>query len=288
MGYGDEIMATAFAKIEKQKYPEREVVVGDFKSRKANYSKVFYNNPNISDPRKLDKNKIIHFVNHCNINRPYVNYKKTTDKTYVWNMNHRAIPGELYFDKQEINKAQNVIQEAIAFWKTLNSTEYKGVIFIETSRSIKMKHTLGLINNRNLSFEKWEKIINILRKSYLIIQPTHSNSSIHNNIFSYDCDFRTACAIMKYCNLFLGPEGGFPHAAAALGKPAVVIFGGWISPQVTGYDFHENIYIDINGSPCGIRDTECDHCKECMSLIKTERIIKAVEKNIYKKIRHNT
>ena len=68
MGYGDEIMATAFAKIEKQKYPEREVVVGDFKSRKANYSKVFYNNPNISDPRKLDKNKIIHFVNLVQIN----------------------------------------------------------------------------------------------------------------------------------------------------------------------------------------------------------------------------
>ena len=82
---------------------------------------------------------------------------------------------------------------------------------------------------------------------------------------------------MKMANLFLGPEGGFGHVAAALNKPAVILFGGWIHPKSTGYDFHENIYIDINGSPCGIRDTECDHCKECMSLIKTERVIKAVE-----------
>ena len=47
---------------------------------------------------------------------------------------------------------------------------------------------------------------------------------------------------MKYCNLFLGHEGGFAHAAAALSKPAVVIYGGWIPPEVTGYEFHENIY----------------------------------------------
>ena len=40
MGYGDEIMATAFAKIEKQKYPKRQVVVGDSMTRKAKYSKI--------------------------------------------------------------------------------------------------------------------------------------------------------------------------------------------------------------------------------------------------------
>ena len=47
MGYGDEIMATAYAKIEKQKYPERQIVVGNSKTRKALYSRVFFKNPNI-------------------------------------------------------------------------------------------------------------------------------------------------------------------------------------------------------------------------------------------------
>ena len=83
MGFGDEIMATYYAKIEKQKYPDRQVVVGNYKTKQALDSRIFFNNPNISDPRKLDKNKTVHFVNHCKINRPYVNYKKTTDKTYV-------------------------------------------------------------------------------------------------------------------------------------------------------------------------------------------------------------
>ena len=35
MGFGDEIMATAYAKIEKQKYPERQIVVGNSKTRQA-------------------------------------------------------------------------------------------------------------------------------------------------------------------------------------------------------------------------------------------------------------
>ena len=286
MGYGDEIMATAFAKIEKKKYPERQVVVGDAKARTAKYSKIYYNNPNISDPRKLDQNKIVHFVDHNNSNRPYIDWTKSKSGKLCWNINHRAIPGELYFDKQEINEAENVIKDAKKFWKTYNSIKNKGIIFIETSRIIKKNFMPKQIYNRNWSPERWEKTIDILKKSYLIVNSTHTKSFKHDNIFSYGCEFRVACAIMKYCDIYLGPEGGFAHAAAALSKPAVVIFGGWITPKVTGYEFHENLYVDIEGSPCGIRDRECDHCKKCMDLITVDNVVNAVERNINKKINY--
>ena len=134
MGFGDEIMATYYAKIEKQKYPDRQVVVGNYKTKLALDSRVFFNNPNISDPKKLDENKIVHFVDLNNTNRPYIDWQKSTVHKYYWKLNHRAIPGELYFDEQEIDEAQNVIKEAIAFWKFSNSIEHKGIIFIEQSR----------------------------------------------------------------------------------------------------------------------------------------------------------
>ena len=63
------------------------------------------------------------------------------------------------------------------------------------------------------------------------------------------------------------------------------VYGGWISPQVIGYDFHENLYVDIEGSPCGIR-RECDHCRKCMDLITVESVINAVERNINKKVNY--
>ena len=57
MGFGDEIMATYYAKVEKQKYPDRQVVVGNYKKRKATDYRIFYNNPNITDPKKLTQIK---------------------------------------------------------------------------------------------------------------------------------------------------------------------------------------------------------------------------------------
>jgi len=166
MGFGDEIMATYYAKIEKQKYPDRQVVVGNYKTKQALDSRVFFNNPNISDPKKLDENKIVHFVDLNNTNRPYIDWQKSTVHKYYWKLNHRAIPGELYFDKQEINEAQNAIKEAIAFWKSSNSTEHKGIIFIESSKVTKIKSKCG--ENQSWGFEKWEKTVEILKKNYLI------------------------------------------------------------------------------------------------------------------------
>ena len=82
---------------------------------------------------------------------------------------------------------------------------------------------------------------------------------------------------MSFCDCFLGWEGGFSHAAAALNKKAVVLFGGWIHPRTTGYDLHSNIYIDIEGSPCGMRDS-CKHCEECRNLITTKEVISRLNK----------
>ena len=93
---------------------------------------------------------------------------------------------------------------------------------------------------------------------------------------SIDFDFRTACAIINECDLFLGPEGGFGHASAALNKKAVIYFGGWIHPKVTGYNFHENIYFDHQKSPCGSVGYICNHCEEARKSISVNYVYKKV------------
>ena len=44
MGYGDEIMATGFAKIEREKFPDRQIVIGNFEEKTAAQSIIFLNN----------------------------------------------------------------------------------------------------------------------------------------------------------------------------------------------------------------------------------------------------
>ena len=104
------------------------------------------------------------------------------------------------------------------------------------------------------------------------MQSTYEHCEILDKVYNFDLNFREACAVMSLCDYYLGWEGGFSHAAAALNKKAVVLFGGYIHPQTTGYNFHENIYIDIKGSPCGMRKY-CEHCEKCRKLITVAQVI---------------
>ena len=92
-------------------------------------------------------------------------------------------------------------------------------------------------------------------------------------------NFRTSSAILSMCDLFLGPEGGMMHAAAATNRKAVIVWGGHISPDITGYNFHNNLFIDIEGSPCGNKYI-CKHCKKCMDLITVDMVCAEIQKTL--------
>lgn len=89
--------------------------------------------------------------------------------------------------------------------------------------------------------------------------------------------FRLACAVLAHAAGAVLPEGGLHHAAAALGVPAVVIFGGHTSPETTGYPAHVNLYPDLPGSPCG-QWRPCEHCRRAMAAITVDAVAAALER----------
>jgi len=68
-------------------------------------------------------------------------------------------------------------------------------------------------------------------------------------------------------------EGGLHHAAAALGRPAVVIFGHFIDPEVTGYHGHKNLRGGAVGM-CGSWSS-CPECVRAMEAITPEVVVDA-------------
>jgi len=85
--------------------------------------------------------------------------------------------------------------------------------------------------------------------------------------------FRLTCAVLARARAFVGPEGGLHHACAALNVPAVVIFGGYISPAATGYDDHISLFTG-RGLGCGRRSAcACN----CMSEISVDRVAEALK-----------
>ena len=124
--------------------------------------------------------------------------------------------------------------------------------------------------------KKWQEVVNYFKHEILFVQSTYENCDILDDVYNFDLNFREACALMSLCDFYLGWEGGFSHAAAALNKKAVVLFGGYIHPKTTGYNFHQNIYIDIEGSPCGMRKY-CEHCEKCRKLITVDQVIESIK-----------
>lgn len=86
-------------------------------------------------------------------------------------------------------------------------------------------------------------------------------------------DFRRALSVMKNSKLFIGPEGGLHHGAAAVGKPAVVLFGGFVPPEVTGYSDHANL-IGNSIEACGSFSL-CQHCRDAMESISVDEVLDA-------------
>jgi ADP-heptose:LPS heptosyltransferase len=79
---------------------------------------------------------------------------------------------------------------------------------------------------------------------------------------------------MRRAKLAILPEGGLHHGAAAIEKRAVVLFGGFIPPSVTGYDTHINLVGSDNF--CGSIHP-CKHCADAMKSISVETVLNAAE-----------
>ena len=267
MGYGDALMATGEVKL-LRKNVDTKFVIGD--GIRSYWSPIFDNNPFIIRGGQVKNFKDVIWVKNYEFNRPYRRYGKNLDSNnYNWNHDYKASPGELFFTRKEESFSER-IQKTI-----INKYGKKKIIFVEPH----VKKRMGF-ENKDWGFHKWQEVINKLSNKYLFIQTTYGKRrDLENVINIHGINFRYACALMKIADLFIGTEGGMHHAAAALNKKAVVIFGGHISPDITGYSFHKNLYIENEFSPCGNK-LKCKHCEECLNEIKIEQFVKEINNQI--------
>lgn len=74
-------------------------------------------------------------------------------------------------------------------------------------------------------------------------------------------------------------EGGLHHLAGFFNKPACVIFGGYISPEVTGYEFHYNFFKQHGDNLYGCGSiNQCEYCIDSLSSITPQSIYNTIIK----------
>lgn len=121
--------------------------------------------------------------------------------------------------------------------------------------------------NKNWGRRRWAKVIkNFPVPVYQLVQDRHE-IVVEGAIAHQTPDIYDALAAIERAALVMCNEGGTHHMAASMGTPAVVIFGSFIPPQVTGYEIHENIAVETNHGYCGKWD-KCEECTQALSQIK--------------------
>lgn len=254
MGIGDNIMATGLARGARAR--GKIIAFGDGKKIRWDHhsAPIFWGNPNIAPPGSERRRDIewVHFY------KGYRQYNRQVGHRWEWNEKFKATPGELFF-----KPAESAFANA---WG-------KEFVLIEPN----VPNEKGCAPNKQWPIDRFDDVARKLKfDGHKIVQFSYPGAKyrLQDAIMIPTPSFRHAAAVLKNVKLAILPEGGLHHAAAAVGLKAVVLFGGFIPPSVTGYDLHKNL---TGGAvACGSL-TRCNHCVETMEAITVEEVMTAAQ-----------
>lgn len=250
MGIGDEIMVTGeVRRLLAQHGGTRVAVRARNRPDWHRWHPVWEGNPHIARPgEKYDLT-----YDNAPGDRPYIETKLT--RRWVWR-EYRPIVGELFLSEREQSFAQLA----------------EGCIVVQPF--IKA----GASPNKRWPLEFWQELVSRQTRWPWVQIGDGADPKLAGVSFLQTPSFRDACGVLRGARAAVLQEGGLHHAAAALAVPSVVIFGGYISPRVTGYETQRNLYVDDADHPlgCGAR-TPCNHCFRAMLNIKPTTVLKNLE-----------
>jgi hypothetical protein len=176
-------------------------------------------------------------------------YNRAGSGRWIWNYDFAPTPGEFYFDDAE---------------KTF-SVHRSGVLIepnVPWHKSVAANKDWGVAKYQLLADRLCYGGLRVFQFSYGKLRLAGVEQIQIDN-------FRQAAAALAGVDFAIVPEGGLHHAAAAVGTRVIVIFGGFIPPQVTGYANHVNLTGGVEA--CGSWTT-CAHCRKALDKITVDEV----------------
>jgi ADP-heptose:LPS heptosyltransferase len=250
LGYGDQLLGSGMARGARAR--GKRIAFGDGRRIlwDSRSEPIFNGNPNVARPG-LEADPNLEWVGFYKGHRIY-NTQDTVKDRWVWNLDFHAEPGEMFFSPRERRDAERF---------------GKGFVLIEPSVERWKKSAA----NKDWGQERYQQVASLLLGAgYEVAQFRHDKDPPLEGVRQLVTrDIRDALAILGHAALYIGPEGGLHHGAAAAGIPAVVLFGGFIPPSVTGYADHANL--TGGAEACGSLHL-CRHCQDAMRAISVDEV----------------
>lgn len=125
--------------------------------------------------------------------------------------------------------------------------------------------------NKNWGKKNWEQVIKDFPIPVYQLCQDAKTPLIAGALRHETPTFRAALAAIERAAVVMANEGGTHHMAASARVPAVVVFGSFVPPAVTGYEFHYNMDVETDEGYCG-RWEPCPHCRAAMEQILPETV----------------
>jgi hypothetical protein len=253
MGHGDQLMATgmargAAARGKRIAFGDGQRIIWDHHSEL-----IFRGNPNVA-PLGSEGAPDLEWIPFYRGNRLY---NRQVGDRWEWNYDFHATPGEVALDEQELAFARH----------------FNGRVIVEPNvpefKTVAPNKQWPVPRYREIAMRLMSEGSKVAQFCYPGMQVTIAGATQIKTP-----TLRHAIAVLARSALYIGPEGGLHHAAAAAGIPAVVLFGGFIPPSVTGYATHTNL--TGGAEACGSLQT-CDHCRLAMNNISVADVMDAAK-----------
>jgi Glycosyltransferase family 9 (heptosyltransferase) len=245
MGFGDDIMASGLARGLHQR--GKRAAFGDGKRIIWGpwSEEIFKHNPKIAWPGS-EGCRDLEWIDYYKGHRKY-NRLDSSRARWIWNYEWKATPGEMFMPEYRRTAGNYIYIEPNLPWQK------------------------PVAVNKDWGLAKYQAVADrLLADGHNLIQSAHGRDKLRGVKLVSTPTFRSALAILQCARVALVPEGGMHHAAAALGVPAVVIFGGFSPPAVLGYDAHENLTGGVQEA-CGWI-LKCHHCAKALARISVEEV----------------
>lgn len=131
--------------------------------------------------------------------------------------------------------------------------------------------------NKQWPTARFQECVDRLSPSLKFVQLGSAGDPLLRNVVDLRgrTTLRQSAAILHAARLFLGPVGFLMHLSRAVDCPAVIVYGGRETPELTGYSCNENIVQRPVCSPCWQR-SRCDFSRCYIESIPAETVATAV------------
>ena len=137
------------------------------------------------------------------------------------------------------------------------------------------------MRNKEWYIERYQQIVDRFTPAYQFIQLGTPNDLPLTNVLDLrgKTTIRQSAAVLKSSMLLITHVGFMMHLAMAVDCRAVIIYGGREKPPQSGYRCFNNLYTDVECSPCWLHN-KCDYQKKCMNAITADEVAAAIRQEL--------